>query len=80
MSQKRVNLSPQEMVEMMNERGLKVYDGVIVTCAETGEMWSVETVGEPDEAHAEVDPQGKVVFVLHDILDAESESDSIVFP
>ena len=66
MSERKINPSPKEMVEMMNERGLKVYDGIIVTCAKTGEMWSVETIGDPDDAHAEIGPDGRVVFVLHD--------------
>lgn len=50
---------------MMNERGLKVYDGLIITCAKTGEIWQAQRYGDPGGAHAEVGPDGKVVFILH---------------
>ena len=49
----------------MNARGLKIYEGLVITCAETDEIWSVERFGDPEDAHAEIGPDGKVVFVPH---------------
>jgi hypothetical protein len=51
---------------MMNDRGLEVWGGVIITCAKTGEIWSVERRGDPELAHAEINSTGRISFVMFD--------------
>jgi len=66
MYERKKNPSKTEIVMMMNERGLRAWDGVIITCAETGETWSVERIGPSEDVHAEIGPDGNVMFVIHD--------------
>lgn len=67
MSKRRINPTPEQTATMMNERGLEVYDAVVVACAKTGEIWQLKRLDDEPvhDAHAEVDGNGRIIFIVH---------------
>ncbi len=57
-------LTKQELVTLLNERGVTVWDAMLVICNHTGDILGHKTYGESSSAHAEMGPDGGVMFVI----------------
>ncbi len=61
-------ISEQEKIERvaeMNTRGVVVWDAMLIFDQTSGEMVGYEKYGIPSTAHAEIAPDGELVFIVH---------------
>ena len=56
----------QELVILLNERGIEVWDAMLVICAKSGDVLGHKVYGEMSSAHAEMGPDGNIMFVIDD--------------
>jgi len=63
MSEKK--LSKREMVAEINNRGVIVWDAMVILDQVTGEMLGYEKYGDPSTAHAELDNDDNILFIIH---------------
>lgn len=53
-----------ELVALLNEQGIEVWDATVVINTKTGDVLGHKKYGECSSAHAEMGPDGNVMFVV----------------
>lgn len=68
---KKPQMSDQEAtVRRINEKGVVIFEGTVITCAQTGQVIAIDHDEAPDSGHAMLAADGEIVFVRH--YDGES--------